>query len=348
MKHLLVVIDIIFLLVLGLNADTNINILKTDKYNYEQKILREKQEQERIRREDKIEDITSHYNKYVITNKETDLYNEEHEKVGKINQGINLILDKVEIDDKTDYFFIPQLGYYISYQDVDKSEESFINRNYQKYIPFNYSVVTKSEITLYDENGYAFKLKSGINKPVLIKDTNKYYIEYNNRLYYVKSNDIKLTKQVNSKEEARSNILVLTYHAIYKDGETCKNKIICHPYKQFDSHMKYLHDNDYLTLTMDELVLFLDKKINIPAKTLVVTMDDGNGYKNAVEIVEKYKIYLTYFVITGRYNSYKLKSNYVPNNLSHHSILDHPKLSLSDTIDLQLTQHSKHDLLTKL
>lgn len=75
--------------------------------------------------------------------------------------------------------------------------------------------------------------------------------------------------------------------------------------------MKYLSENNYLTLTMEELEMFLDKKINIPIKTVVITLDDGNLAKNVIEILEKYKLYATYFIITGRYDSYKIKTSYV-------------------------------------
>ena len=75
--------------------------------------------------------------------------------------------------------------------------------------------------------------------------------------------------------------------------------------------MNYLAKNKYLTLTMEELEMFLDKKINIPMKTVVITLDDGNLAKNAVEVLEKYKLHATYFVITGKYNAYKIKSTYV-------------------------------------
>ena len=311
MKRILVIFDLILIIALGVNADNNMNLLKEEHYSYEKKILRNEQKQKKKIKADKIEKITSHYHKYVITNKEANLYNKKYEKEGIVNKDIHLVLDNIDIDENTEYFYIPEIDYYISYQDVDKSEEVFNNYNYKKYIPFDLNVKTDKETILYDNNGYAFKLNTGINKPVLIKDKDKYYIEYNDNLYYVKKEEVKTTKQVNSKEEERNNIRVLTYHAVYKEGETCKNKDICHPYEQFDSHMKYLQENNYLTLTMDELVLFLDKKIRIPVNTIVITMDDGNGYRNAVEIVKKYKINLTYFVITGRYDSYKLKSNYV-------------------------------------
>ena len=113
----------------------------------------------------------------------------------------------------------------------------------------------------------------------------------------------------NTKEQTRNNIRTFTYHAVYKEGEKCKNAIICHPYSQFDSHMKYLSENNYLTLTMEELEMFLDGKIRVPKKTIVITLDDGRRLNNSVPIVEKYGIYSTFFVITSKYSIEKYKDS---------------------------------------
>ena len=76
-----------------------------------------------------------------------------------------------------------------------------------------------------------------------------------------------------------------------------------------DTNIKYLQDNNYLTLSMSELELFLDKKIQIPKKTVVITLDDGARNYNAAELAEKYESYMTYFIITGTYDTTKLIDN---------------------------------------
>ena len=53
---------------------------------------------------------------------------------------------------------------------------------------------------------------------------------------------------------------------------------------------------------MNELELYLDGKIQVPKKSIVITLDDGKYATNAIKIVEKYKVYATYFIITGRYD----------------------------------------------
>ena len=60
---------------------------------------------------------------------------------------------------------------------------------------------------------------------------------------------------------------------------------------------------------MEELELFMDKKIQIPKKTVVITLDDGARNYNAAFLAEKYETYMTYFIITGTYDTTKLVHN---------------------------------------
>jgi peptidoglycan/xylan/chitin deacetylase (PgdA/CDA1 family) len=62
---------------------------------------------------------------------------------------------------------------------------------------------------------------------------------------------------------------------------------------------------------MEELEMYLDNKIRIPLKTVVISLDDGIHMENSVPIVEKYKINATFFVITGSHDaSLYLNSTY--------------------------------------
>ncbi len=287
--------------------------LKVDNEVKEKNRLKEL-ESKKLALQKKIVDINSHFNKYVKTNKEAILYkleNNKYKNSGKLNKNIEFELEDVSIVKKKEYFKLKNLDYYIHYKDVEKIESLNIDHRYRRYVVFNENVTTKEHTVLYNIDGYAYEINEPINLPVIIKEKDKYYVEYNNNLFYIKSSDGFLVKSNNTKEATRKNIRTFTYHAVYKDGEKCKNKVICHSYKQFDSHMKYLSENNYLTLKMEELEMFLDKKINIPIKTVVITLDDGNLARNAIEILEKYKLYATYFIITGRYDSYKIETKYV-------------------------------------
>lgn len=312
------IVIIVFLILFGIGIFVGIKVkenITEKRLEAERREQLEREKQRQLEIKQKIEDIESHYNSFVKTNEESVLYiknDNQYQEKGKINKDIELELEEIEIDEHTDYFKIKNLEYYIPYENVEKIESINKSDRYKRYIPFNQNVVTKENITFYREDDtYAFELEESFDLPIIVKDNDKYYVEYNDQLYYVKKDAVTVKDNKNTSEKTRDNIRTFTYHAVYKKGETCKNSAICLPYDEFDKHMKYLSENNYLTLTMEELEMFLDKKINIPTKTVVITLDDGNLAKNAIEILEKYKLYATYFIITGRYDAYKIETTYV-------------------------------------
>lgn len=98
-------------------------------------------------------------------------------------------------------------------------------------------------------------------------------------------------------KNSNEGIPVLMYHSI--DNE------IFNPMKvskeKFEEQMKFLKDNGYTTLTLDELYGYFINRKNIPQKSLVLTFDDGyrDNYTNAYPILKKYGLKATIFVITG-------------------------------------------------
>ena len=307
-KSFFVVFVIILVIMLGVALVINRQIeIKKE----QELILKEKQRQEKL-----LEEIKNSYNKYVKTNKEATLYvleNDKYNESGLVGKDIELILKDMDLTYETEYFYIEGIKRYISYKDVEKIEKlTEKDKVYKKYVVFNENVVTEKQTSFYNESGLAYKINEGVNLPIIIKDTDKYYVEYNDELLYVKKADVSIKKTNNTKAEIRNNIRTLTYHTIYDiKNEKCTNTVICHPIEQFDSHMKYLSENDYFTLRMEDLELFMDGKIRIPKKSIVITLDDGKYAKNAVDIVEKYKVYATYFIITKRYDVSKIKTTYM-------------------------------------
>ena len=272
--------------------------------------------QEQIKKEQLVKEIKDSYNKYVKTNKETKLYyldEDKYKEIGIVCNNVELTLKDIEIDYDTKYFLINGLDYYIDYRDVEKIDNlSVKDDTYKKYVVFNENIESDNVTSFYNENGLVYKINKNMSLPIIIKDNDKSYVEFNDELLYVKNNEVKIKYHKNTEEETRNNIRTLTYHTIYnKEKETCSNTVICHPIEQFDSHMKYLSENDYFSLRMKDLELFLDGKIQIPKKSIVITLDDGKYAKNAVNIVEKYKVNATYFIITGRYDVSDVKSEYM-------------------------------------
>lgn len=102
---------------------------------------------------------------------------------------------------------------------------------------------------------------------------------------------------------SNEGVPVLMYHSI-DNGTFNPWKM---PKETFDEQMKFIKDNHYTTLTLDELYGFLEDGKPIPKKSVVVTLDDGyrDNYTNAYPILKKYRIKATIFVIANTVNKSK-------------------------------------------
>ncbi len=259
--------------------------------------------------QDLVNNITEHYSQYVKTNKTASLFlydekTKDYQKIGQISNDIELELKQIDITNQSIYFPLKNLNYYIAYEDVTPTDAlSHINNRYKSFIPFNENITTKETTKFYDDNeNLVYEIYSSFDLPIIIKEKEKYGIEFNNQLFFVAKDDVNnVHNNSNTTEPTRENIRTFTYHTVYNPKtQVCNSIQICHTIDQFTSHMKYLSENNYLTLTMEELEAFLDGKIRIPLKAVTITLDDGIHLENSVSIVEEYGVYATFFIITSK------------------------------------------------
>ena len=261
--------------------------------------------------------VEEKFSKYVITENETELYekdNDKYNKVGKINKDVKIILDDSNDDKKNKYYKIESLDYYIELEDVKAIKEFTYSDRYKKYIPFNTNVKTSSPTILNDENGnYIYQINNSFDFKVLVMDDERYGVEYNNRLLYINKDSIENTYDNDNGMTNKDKIRTLNYHFIYNPETKECNEDICHTLEQFEAEIKYLSENGYFTMKLNELEMYLDGKINIPEKSIVLTIDDGTVFDlDAIKLLEKYKVNLTMFVITSFVgNISDLKSDYL-------------------------------------
>ena len=261
--------------------------------------------------------IEEKFSKYVITKNETELYekdNNKYNKVGKINKNVKIILDDNVENQKNKYYKIDGLDYYIELEDVKAIKEFTDSDRYKKYIPFNTNIKTSSPTILNDEDGnYIYQIENSFDFKVLVMDDDKYGVEYNNLLLYINKDSIENTYDNDNGMTNKDKIRTLNYHFIYNPEKRECNEDICHTLEQFESELKYLNENGYFTMKLNELEMYLDGKINIPEKSIVLTIDDGTVFDlDAIKLLEKYKVNLTMFVITSFVgNIDELKSDYL-------------------------------------
>lgn len=257
--------------------------------------------------ENKITEIKEHYNEYVSTNKETILYSQDGEEIGKLGNDVELTLSEQKIERNTKYFKISSLDgeYYVKYQDVDKIEElKKKNERYLNYIPFNENINTKETTSFYNSEGnLVYSFKKNYSLPIIIKDSDRYGVEFNGELLYVKSEDVLETiDSSNTEKKNASGVGVLNYHAFYDEKNSderadCVTEI-CHSMSQFKTHLDFFKENNILTVTMAELEKYIDGKIQLP-KSVLLTIDDGPKTKHAVDMLGEYQMYATIFMVTS-------------------------------------------------
>ena len=291
-------------------------------YLYNENI--EKQEKERLLKEQElIAQINSHYHEYVKTNKETSLYNVDEKLIGKIGLNVELSLEKLSINKDTKYFKIKDFeNTYIKYNDVDIIDNlSEIDSRYKQYIVFNENIVTNDKTGFYDEkDNLLYEFNISFDLPIIIKEENKYGVEFNNRLLYVKNEDVKETKNNNNTDKNNSSgVAVLNYHAFYDENSQTERRncatTICHSKSQFKSHLDYIQENNILTLKMNEFEMYIDGKIQLP-KSVLITIDDGGRTHHAIQMLDEYKMYATIFLVTSWFDT---KDFYQTEYLEYHS-----------------------------
>ena len=270
----------------------------------------------------KLEKIQENYSDYVILKNKSNLYEKEkntYQKVATIKGTVELSLDpNYIVEDK--YFKIKDSNYYIKYTDITKIDNLSPlfgeYKTYSNYIPYNESIILKNKAKFYLPDNSYYELEKGIF-PLLIKNDDKYGIEFNHSLVYVSKEDVKeVINQENTEKKHTNEIAVLNYHYVVSDsnenGEKteCKQSI-CITDTMFDSHIKYLKENHFYATSMRDLELYIEGKIQLPEKSITLTFDDGWYVSRTIQILTKYQMTGTLFLIGSLANPNDYNSPYL-------------------------------------
>ena len=166
-----------------------------------------------------------------------------------------------------------------------------------------------------DKDGIKFEDTNKKSTPS--DDKNKVH-RYSVKYYSTVDNIVKMAngEEVHEEEPAKNpnqGIAVLNYHFFYDPATQECNETICLTVDKFRSHLQYLQDNGYKTLTMNEFVNWMYGRIELPEKSVLITIDDGamgtgkhNG-NHLATILNEYKMHATLFLIAGWWdiNNYK-------------------------------------------
>ena len=221
-------------------------------------------------------------------------------------------------------------GYYtITEQDYERYLDNFINLK-DKALLVTTSLKEEEITPLKDElkiNIVSTKNEGNIRYLSTFKTTNKDTPKNEANRYQIKSYTTvdDLLKMANGEElrqvldeESNQKIAVLNYHFFFDKagGEEC-NETICLDTAKFREHLQYLKDNNYNTLTMNEFKRWMYGEIELPSKSVLITIDDGamgtgkhNGNK-LIPLLEEYKMHATLFLIAGWWSIENYRSPYL-------------------------------------
>lgn len=96
----------------------------------------------------------------------------------------------------------------------------------------------------------------------------------------------------------RPQIPILFYHQICDGGLIGKNQRSCVSPKRFNEQMEFLYRQGYLTLTLNDVCDWIDRKKKLPKKSVCITFDDGHrdNFYIAFPVLEKYGFKATIFI----------------------------------------------------
>jgi len=272
-----------------------------------------------------IDDIKSHYNQYVITTKETSLYDKHNNIVGTISKDFNLELKKNK-DAKNKYFNIKDTSYYIYYQDVKKIKKYSKEQLNTNYLPLNKNIKTTKKITLMKNNKKVLELEKGIELPISYIKDNNYIVYYLDQILQVKKDkQIKEIDKKNTEEIGANNISVIYYETI---NDNCNNYNCLKPDNVKEQANK-LKENGYYSITMDEYKDFLNGYLNLKNKAILYTTSNQNDYINNINNELRIHIELINDATGLKFNA----TNKTSNKNSNKDAIDCYQIKSYSTID---------------
>ncbi len=89
-------------------------------------------------------------------------------------------------------------------------------------------------------------------------------------------------------DENSVKLPIIMYHSVLKD-KASQNDYVVSP-ELFESDLKYFKDNDYTTVTVNDLIDYVYANKPLPEKCVMLTFDDGyyNNYKYVFPLLKKY------------------------------------------------------------
>ena len=119
------------------------------------------------------------------------------------------------------------------------------------------------------------------------------------------------TSTLSTSTLVENKISILAYHQVRNNTKWDSfliRELLITPPEIFEKDMKYLSDNGYKSIGLDELIYAINNNKVLNSKSVVITFDDGyrDQYINALPILEKYNIKATFFIYTNAIDKFPI------------------------------------------
>ncbi|WP_313083201.1 polysaccharide deacetylase family protein, partial [Atlantibacter sp.] len=205
----------------------------------------------------------------------------------------------------------------------------------------NQNLLTWQAVTLYNEPDNKSEplgvLAENLRYPISSKLKDRlnqtwFQIRIGNRLAWVSS--------LEAQED--NGIPVLTYHHILRDEENTRfrHTSTTTSVRAFSNQMTWLRDMGYTTLSLYQLEGYVKNRINLPARAVAITFDDGlkSVSRYAYPVLKQYGFSATAFIISSRIKRHPQKWD--PKSLQFMSVSE--LQFIQDVFDVQSHTHFLH------
>ena len=230
---------------------------------------------------------------------------------------------------------------------------SRIKRHPQKWDPKSLQFMSVSELNeirdVFDFQSHTHFLHrvDGYRRPILLSRSEHYPILHklkdrlNQTWYQVRIGD-RLAYISALDAQPDNGLPVLTYHHILRDEENTRfrHTSTTTSVRAFNNQMAWLRDRGYATLSMAQLEGYVKNKINLPARAVVITFDDGlkSVSRYAYPVLKQYGMKATAFIVTSRIKRHPQKWD--PKSLQFMSVSELNEIR--DVFDFQSHTHFLH------
>lgn len=224
--------------------------------------------------------IKNNYSKYVKTIRKTKIYKKNLKEIGKISKGINLEVEKERKEDFP-YYKIKNTEYYINYKDVSKTKDIEKEETYPNYITLNKNITTNKKVKLYLKEDKFLTTYENLSLPILFIDEDTYYVNYLDKLFWIKKEDVKeVVEHENNKEEEAGYISIINYNNL---KDVCTNDD-CVSTKRIEEQLEFIKENNYYLISTKEYKNWLNGNVRLkPKAVLLMTQNENDIIKNMNE-----------------------------------------------------------------